>query len=934
MSQQQIVTPPPSASRDSSYAASATSTSPKPGLFKRFRNKTSPSSSKSRNSTTSSESSTAMVDHSIASMPTPRRQGSSGSRKSAGQRDPSVTRYLDFDNSSLYDDDAYFDEDGANHDSDDDDDSSTSNLSLKKTTSLETLDKHRSEIPHFDDHMFNEKVNFPSLEDTHFDDIPLEIQKEEEPPWVGMTYEYLLTPKYVKTSKRNKRSPRILNNVFLAQELNYSEDLKKNSITDFEGGSVVSDTSDRDTAPEAGIDVELSEKTDAANKNEIFVMEFSRDGKYLATAGENATIVIWKVVSSPLGRLEFKNTENELNVISKAHHKKHDVYSSAPVFHQKPFKVLHGHTKGILTLDWSKNNFLLSGSMDRTAKLWHVERDTCLQTFQHEDFVTTAKFHPTDDRFFLSGSLDNHARLWSILETKVAYSKNLGDDVLITASQFTPDGRYIIIGGFNGSLFVLETKGLYHVNRFEIKDRSMVNPFHNKNGNKITGIKIFNNSNYKEGSTTKELDKWSFLITTNDSKVRLVHWSSKRLVTRFKGLTNSSSSIAASMSDDQHYIISGSEDHWCYIWENNNRIINNKLKASLKDLVIEGKHHLHDLHTKHKKYSKVFEDNKYIKKLFENDEQDFDFVSNENNSYASFHAHHSKVNVAIFAPEATKRLLEFSDDIILDLVKRGKACQFKSTGTLPQEDVLTKGEIIVTTDQMGLIRVFRQDSAYKIRKRFINMYKKGPCAPTKKEAVDIHDPIMGGKSNSSSISNLKDMNNCVTALKMDVGRKLTKSGRSMSPIPADVFSLKKPSRKKASSSPVLPTQSPSLSSKNSHSSVPTVFTTGSFINGKQHLNVVNSGLFGEEGMKVDLIHESIEKNMTDTENEQASLLPASSISTKLDEFPTIENKTKAGLFNEALELNFRTPSENVEERVQNELSKLRLDSISSRGREK
>ena len=74
--------------------------------------------------------------------------------------------------------------------------------------------------------------------------------------------------------------------------------------------------------------------------------------------------------------------------------------------------------------------------MDKTVKLWHVDRDRCLQTFEHEDFVTSVKFHPLDDRFFLSGSLDNGVRLWSVLENSVSYSKNLGDEVLITALEF------------------------------------------------------------------------------------------------------------------------------------------------------------------------------------------------------------------------------------------------------------------------------------------------------------------------------------------------------------------------------------------------------------------------------------------------------------------------------------------------------------------
>lgn len=61
-----------------------------------------------------------------------------------------------------------------------------------------------------------------------------------------------------------------------------------------------------------------------------------------------------------------------------------------------------------------QNNFLLSSSMDKTVRLWHVSRNECLCAFQHLDFVTSIAFHPKDDRFFLSGSLDCKLRLWNV----------------------------------------------------------------------------------------------------------------------------------------------------------------------------------------------------------------------------------------------------------------------------------------------------------------------------------------------------------------------------------------------------------------------------------------------------------------------------------------------------------------------------------------
>lgn len=66
-----------------------------------------------------------------------------------------------------------------------------------------------------------------------------------------------------------------------------------------------------------------------------------------------------------------------------------------------------GHKQDVLDLCWSKKEqFLLSGSMDHTVRLWHISMDQCLRVFKHTDFVTALDFHPVDDRYFISGSID------------------------------------------------------------------------------------------------------------------------------------------------------------------------------------------------------------------------------------------------------------------------------------------------------------------------------------------------------------------------------------------------------------------------------------------------------------------------------------------------------------------------------------------------
>ena len=58
------------------------------------------------------------------------------------------------------------------------------------------------------------------------------------------------------------------------------------------------------------------------------------------------------------------------------------VVSHVPVRPDSDFRVAYS---------WSKNNFLLSSSMDTTVKLWHLSTGKCLRTFVHDDCVTAGK---------------------------------------------------------------------------------------------------------------------------------------------------------------------------------------------------------------------------------------------------------------------------------------------------------------------------------------------------------------------------------------------------------------------------------------------------------------------------------------------------------------------------------------------------------------
>lgn len=218
------------------------------------------------------------------------------------------------------------------------------------------------------------------------------------------------------------------------------------------------------------------------------------------------------------------------------------------------FSIYQGHTADILDVAWSRNHFLLSSSMDKTVRLWHITRVECLCTFFHADFVSTAQFHPHDDRYFVSGSLDGKLRLWSIPDKKVTMwnevmSLPLKDTEqpthgLITASAFVQNGKFAVIGTYDGRIIFYSTEQLKFFTQLHVgKNHEKI---------KITGI--------------ESVDDTKILVTTNDSRIRLYDLRDLSLVCKYKGCTNISSQIRATVSLDNKYIVCGSENSSFYLW--------------------------------------------------------------------------------------------------------------------------------------------------------------------------------------------------------------------------------------------------------------------------------------------------------------------------------------------------------------------------------
>lgn len=85
---------------------------------------------------------------------------------------------------------------------------------------------------------------------------------------------------------------------------------------------------------------------------------------------------------------------------------------------EKIVHTLEGHNDIIRSVVFSPNGkYLLSASVDKTAKLWDVESEVLLLTLEQRDIVNSAVFSP-NGRQIMTSSYDGSIRIWDFLPLK------------------------------------------------------------------------------------------------------------------------------------------------------------------------------------------------------------------------------------------------------------------------------------------------------------------------------------------------------------------------------------------------------------------------------------------------------------------------------------------------------------------------------------
>ncbi|MGB8399023.1 caspase family protein [Bradyrhizobium sp.] len=203
----------------------------------------------------------------------------------------------------------------------------------------------------------------------------------------------------------------------------------------------------------------------------------------------------------------------------------------------KLLRTFQGHSQAVKSVLFSPDGHtVLSGSADKTLKLWDVSTGRLLRTFEgHSDEVRSVVFSP-DGRAVLSGSDDKTLKLWDVPTGRLLRTFQ-GHSGEVESVAFSRDGRTALSGSDD------KTLGLWDVATGKL-------------------LRTFKGHSKAVKSVLFSPDGHTALSGSADQTLRLWDVATGKPVGSFEG-----DSGALALSSDGRTVLSGGIDHRLKLWE-------------------------------------------------------------------------------------------------------------------------------------------------------------------------------------------------------------------------------------------------------------------------------------------------------------------------------------------------------------------------------
>jgi len=183
-------------------------------------------------------------------------------------------------------------------------------------------------------------------------------------------------------------------------------------------------------------------KTFTGHREWIRMVRVNQDGSLLASCSNDQTVRIW-VVATKECKAELREHEHVVECVAWAPESAHPSINEASGIDGKKSQ--------------RSGPFLISGSRDRTIKMWDVSVGMCLFTLTgHDNWLRGLIFHP-GGKFIVSASDDKTFRVWDIKNKR--NSKRIDAHLhFVTSIDFHKSSPYVVTGSVDQTVKVWECR--------------------------------------------------------------------------------------------------------------------------------------------------------------------------------------------------------------------------------------------------------------------------------------------------------------------------------------------------------------------------------------------------------------------------------------------------------------------------------------------